>query len=123
VHDDVVEAAQETLVERCPPRQKSKVGTSQSKRNLHSLKKKQWILYGKGIESKLSGNEDDYTNSSILLVKNMLCDTLRCQIFLIEFPFHTRLHVVFVEAVAQDPLVDTPCSGFGVQCSGLRVEG
>ena len=32
---------------------------------------------------KLSRNQVDYTNSLIFLVKNMLCSTLHCQIFLI----------------------------------------
>jgi len=31
------------------------------------------ILYEKGIESKLSGNEVDYTNDLLLLIKIMLC--------------------------------------------------
>ena len=39
----------------------------------------QRILYEKEIKSKLSGNEGYYTNSSILLVKNMLCSKLHCQ--------------------------------------------
>ena len=38
------------------------------------------ILYEKGIEFKLSGNEFYYTNSLILLVENMLCSRLHSQI-------------------------------------------
>ena len=37
------------------------------------------VLHEKGIELKPSGNEGYYTNSLILLVKNMLCGKLHCQ--------------------------------------------
>ena len=37
------------------------------------------LLYEKAFRSKLSGNEVYHTNSSILLVKNMLCSRLRYQ--------------------------------------------
>ena len=37
------------------------------------------ILYEKGIKLNLSGNEVDFTNSEILLVKSMLCSKLHCQ--------------------------------------------
>ena len=37
------------------------------------------ILYEKGIELKLPGNEIYYTNALILLVKNMLCCKHHCQ--------------------------------------------
>ena len=37
------------------------------------------ILYGKTIELNLSGNEVDYSNYLILLVKNMLCSKHHCQ--------------------------------------------
>jgi hypothetical protein len=41
------------------------------------------ILCEKAFKLKLSGNEVDYTNSLILLVKNMLCSKLHCQKVLI----------------------------------------
>jgi len=34
------------------------------------------ILYEEGIKLRISGNDLYYTNSLILLVKNMLCDKL-----------------------------------------------
>ena len=37
------------------------------------------IFNGKSIRLKKSGNEAEYTNSSILLVKNMLCSKNHCQ--------------------------------------------
>ena len=37
------------------------------------------MLYKKRIESSLSSDEVDYTRSSILLVKNMLCTNLHRQ--------------------------------------------
>ena len=49
-------------------------------------------LYEKGIALKLSGNEDYYTNSLRLLVKNTLCSQLHCQKVLntILFSYKTR---------------------------------
>jgi hypothetical protein len=47
------------------------------------MEEAQKILCEKAFKLKLSGNEAYYTNSLILLVKNMLCSKLHYQIFLI----------------------------------------
>ena len=69
------------------------------------------------LNLNLSGDEVYYTNSLILLVKNMLCSKLDCQKALIELSFHLKSQRVLAHTPnphpsslyteSQDPISDT----------------
>jgi hypothetical protein len=48
------------------------------------------VLYEKGAETELSGNEVYNTNHPMLPVKNMLCWKCHCKKILIQFSFHRK---------------------------------
>ena len=73
------------------------------------------IFHGKRINSNLSGNEVYYTNSSILLVKNMLCSTLHCRTDFDLILFHSHIrscqHLISRRCSRSASLWETPGPG------------
>jgi hypothetical protein len=69
------------------------------------------ILYEKGIKLKVFGNQDDDTNSLILLVKKMLCRKLFARkfqfnsLFIQDFSYQVRFDSTCLHGASANKLV------------------